>query len=114
MVPWNESPGRDRASCAAFPDGIPEAILGDGFDHRDPYPGDGGIRYQLNPDKEGLLEAYENLTLPLIRDAASQRVPETTDRGLRLLDPYAPGQEDPDLDDEGMSEDEKQHLDRML
>jgi len=31
--------------CAAFPDGIPEAILISEHDHREPYPGDNGIRY---------------------------------------------------------------------
>jgi hypothetical protein len=32
--------------CDAFPLGIPSAIAEDGFDHRKPYPGDGGRRYQ--------------------------------------------------------------------
>ena len=32
--------------CAAFPDGIPEAIITGDFDHSKPYPGDHGIRYE--------------------------------------------------------------------
>lgn len=36
----------DDGTCAAFPDGIPDAILLDGFDHRRPFDGDGGIRYE--------------------------------------------------------------------
>lgn len=34
-----------RATCAAFPGGIPDEILFEGFDHRKPFPGDGGIRF---------------------------------------------------------------------
>jgi hypothetical protein len=38
--------GDETATCSAFPDGIPAEILDGGFDHREPYPGDGGIRYR--------------------------------------------------------------------
>ena len=33
--------------CDAFPDGIPERILRNQFDHRKPHPHDGGV--QFNP-----------------------------------------------------------------
>ncbi len=33
--------------CTAFPDGIPEAILNGEADHRQPFPNDRGIRYQM-------------------------------------------------------------------
>jgi hypothetical protein len=36
-------PGEYR--CEAFPSGIPAEILLNQHDHREPYPGDGGIRY---------------------------------------------------------------------
>lgn len=36
----------DRNSCAAFPDDIPKAILHMEHDHRLPYPGDHGIRFE--------------------------------------------------------------------
>lgn len=36
----------DGLSCAAFPGGIPEAILQGRWDHRLPYRGDGGQRYR--------------------------------------------------------------------
>jgi hypothetical protein len=35
--------------CDAFPFGVPTDIYCDGFDHRQPFPGDMGIRY--SPDK---------------------------------------------------------------
>jgi hypothetical protein len=35
--------------CAAFPDGVPEAVLVGRHDHREPYPGDHGILFELSP-----------------------------------------------------------------
>jgi hypothetical protein len=32
--------------CKAFPQGIPSAIFRDGFDHRKPYEGDGGVLFE--------------------------------------------------------------------
>jgi hypothetical protein len=44
-VPREERVGRPYA-CGAFPDGIPEPILYSRHDHREPYPGDHGIRWE--------------------------------------------------------------------
>jgi len=30
----------------AFPDGIPYEIWASGYDHREPYPGDGGVIFE--------------------------------------------------------------------
>ena len=32
--------------CAAFPDGIPQVIIGGDHDHTEEYPGDKGIRFE--------------------------------------------------------------------
>ena len=37
----------DSHECDAFPEGIPEEIWTNRFDHHDPYPGDQGIRFKL-------------------------------------------------------------------
>jgi hypothetical protein len=35
----------DQPICLAFPQGIPDEIVRLGFDHREEYPGDGGVRF---------------------------------------------------------------------
>ena len=38
-----------KATCAAFPGGIPEVMLNGKNDHRSAYPGDNGIRFEPLP-----------------------------------------------------------------
>jgi hypothetical protein len=49
------------ASCAAFPDGIPDDVLLGGVDHREPVEGDRGVRYMPDRSTAGrrLLALYE-------------------------------------------------------
>ncbi len=42
---------RGNGRCAAFPRGVPEKILTCETDHRYPFPGDGGLRYD-GPEEE--------------------------------------------------------------
>ena len=44
----HEDTGDGISSCEAFPSGIPDEINRVGFDHREPYEGDGGIRFELD------------------------------------------------------------------
>jgi len=41
-----------RKTCAAFPDGVPAAILDNEHDHREPFAGDNGIRFEAKPGRE--------------------------------------------------------------
>lgn len=43
---------KNKFSCDAFPDGIPQEIYTGLDDHRGPFPGDGGIRFRPKPRKE--------------------------------------------------------------
>lgn len=45
--------------CTAFPGGIPGEISLGGFDHRQPFEGDRGIRFELLPGEEDELAFYE-------------------------------------------------------
>ncbi|MGI8335781.1 hypothetical protein ACRYCC_38030 [Actinomadura scrupuli] len=53
--------------CEAFPDGIPDDIDLGGFDHRLPYPGDHGVRFEFESGKELLLKGYEREVAPAVR-----------------------------------------------
>jgi hypothetical protein len=44
----------EALTCDAFPDGIPEAIIMSSADHRQPFPGDNGLRFNpVDPDHVG-------------------------------------------------------------
>ncbi len=45
-------------TCSAFSAGIPAEILEGGFDHRQAFPGDKGIRFELETGREALLARW--------------------------------------------------------
>jgi hypothetical protein len=49
-------------TCAAFPSGIPDEIIRQGYDHRNPYEGDQGIMF--TPDGPVDVEWIENVVNP--------------------------------------------------
>jgi hypothetical protein len=51
----HQHPGGD--TCAAFPHGIPAAIVASGGDHTEPAPGDQGVQFRLDPARR---EHYED------------------------------------------------------
>ncbi|NUP99347.1 MAG: hypothetical protein HUU35_05770, partial [Armatimonadetes bacterium] len=42
--------GPNGLTCAAFPDGIPRAIIDFSADHRQPFDGDQGIQFEMRDD----------------------------------------------------------------
>lgn len=60
---WFEEEETGGPTCAAFPDGIPDPILYGEVDHREPYPGDRGLRWlpSEEPGAQAMLELFEEL-----------------------------------------------------
>ena len=53
-------------TCDAYPNGIPQAILHSGVDHRTPQPGDHGITFE---PKDADAAEYADLLFETLRDA---------------------------------------------
>lgn len=54
------------ATCRAFPQRIPDAILGSEHDHTKPYPGDRGIRFEPRDAGTGGKETFAKETARLM------------------------------------------------
>lgn len=52
---------RSADTCVAYPDGIPGKMLFEHFDHREPYPGDRGIRFEVAEGRDHLLAGFEEV-----------------------------------------------------
>jgi len=62
---WREAPWlqQQQRVCAAFPDGIPDAIWRGDNTHRAPYPGDNGTQWEprgTDADFSAAMDAYKN------------------------------------------------------
>ena len=42
--------GSGKMACEAFPDDIPDEILLNDHDHKEPFPGDGGLLFVVRTD----------------------------------------------------------------
>ncbi len=48
-----------QETCTAFPNGIPDAVLWAPYDHRQPYSGDHGVRYEQSAEGNELYGPME-------------------------------------------------------
>lgn len=64
--------GDDRATCEAFPDGIPDDVFRNVEDHRRPVDGDRGLRWESN-GKPFPSQAFDPFPLPANVQAVAVR-----------------------------------------
>jgi hypothetical protein len=61
-----------KPTCDAFPAGIPHELSADLVDHREPYTGDGGVRFEAVPGRD---TPFATGKLELLKDAPWRKGP---------------------------------------
>lgn len=59
-----------KSVCAAFPQGIPQVILDNEFDHHEAYPGDHNIRFEQSEEtlkRIGVVNLFEEVE-PIVQE----------------------------------------------
>lgn len=101
----------ERATCEAFPDGIPDLIAYGAYDHRNRHPDDNGLTHLLDPERADDLATYEEyLTSPfgpparVVKHLAGQHNQQSHGNrggfrsGTRTFAPHSDLASSPDLD----------------
>ena len=60
----HDDEGDGNMTCEAFPGGIPDEIIRVGYDHREPYDGDGGIMFEPDVSASNAEGAALNADVP--------------------------------------------------
>jgi 2'-5' RNA ligase len=82
--------GLTRPFCAAFPDGIPAAIWDNQADHREPYEGDHGLRWESLDGQAFPTYAFGPGILDRVTDQAVTAAADVLDGAMIALVPSAP------------------------
>lgn len=70
----------DTITCEAFPMGIPQSIfLIEEFDHREPYPSDNGIQFELLTDTQELRKRFPEFLQERLEEAVEYSLNKTYD-----------------------------------
>jgi len=65
---YNQDAGVNGPDCSAFVE-IPDQIFHGDFDHREPFPGDGGLRFELDPEQADDFEEVMEMKAKLAEGA---------------------------------------------
>ena len=106
-----ETPGkRKKMCCDAFPDGIPRYIIWFGYDHREAYPNDNGIRFEMKPDLSEEEISEMNRTLEYFSKEKNEKLLTDREEFLRTHEDGTPEYDvyeyDEDYEDDEDDEDD--------